>query len=166
MKMLRNDKTGSSSGSSSPPPTLQPLPPPPPPDQPVIIGPQNPFQQNPSAPGGGVIIGNIPPQIKTFFMYGFPAFYEAVERTYQDFTQNPPSSMQEPYWNYYQEFKHTWQNQAREDWGYPTKKAELENQFIYLDDRNKKQFASEILKNRIKVGMDSVHFIYPPSSSQ
>ncbi len=41
--------------SSPPPPTVTPIPPTIPP--PSIVGPENPFQQNPSAPGGGVTIG-------------------------------------------------------------------------------------------------------------
>jgi len=46
MRMLK-------SKNQQPTTPTQPLPPPP-----IITGPQNPFRQNPSAPGGGVIIGS------------------------------------------------------------------------------------------------------------
>ncbi len=49
IRILKENNTTSS--SSSPPPTVTPIPPP------SIVGPENPIQQNPSAPGGGVIIG-------------------------------------------------------------------------------------------------------------
>ncbi len=42
--------------NTSQPPTVTPIPPTQPPP-PSIVGPENPFQQNPSAPGGGVTIG-------------------------------------------------------------------------------------------------------------
>lgn len=51
IRMLRRD-------NQQPTTTITPIPPTqPPPPPPSIVGPQNPFQQNPSAPGGGVIIG-------------------------------------------------------------------------------------------------------------
>lgn len=70
--------------SSVPPPTVTPIPPP------QITGPPNPFQQNPSAPGGGVIIDGMPTNKKSInpiaesFNYLFPALSTTIKLSTAD----------------------------------------------------------------------------------
>jgi hypothetical protein len=67
---------------SSPPPTITPIPPPP------IVGPPNPFQQNPSAPGGGVIIDGMPNRkvnpIADSLNYLFPVVSQTTKLAFGD----------------------------------------------------------------------------------
>lgn len=82
IKMLKkNDSSSSSSPSSSPPPTITPIPPP------QIIGPPNPLQQNPSAPGGGVIIDGKRAKkepIATTLNYLFPVAAWTTKKSFED----------------------------------------------------------------------------------
>ncbi len=67
---------------SSPPPTVTPIPPP------SIVAPPNPFQQNPSAPGGGVIIDGMPNRkvnpIANSLNYLFPVVSQTTKMAFAD----------------------------------------------------------------------------------